>query len=356
MNKSSKRVKSIDFVKGITILSVINMHTCFWSGTLYLPNYCRSLSIFWDVPVFFFIAGFLSASIPSVSNAFIHVARQSMKILRDLLIVITFCLVASTIYLAVINSSMIFTYKFINAVLSALLFRSGGILLASWRVLPGSYWFIMIYFKLLFSVPAYYLIRENVKRRPMVILALCYWFLVLLADRTFLFYMPLFWLGFIYKIKPGILSPLIAIIISGLLLVTLGIWIYLIKDIPDFIIYKSNARLPYLIVALQPILILTILLHLEGKGKISYHGFLSNFLQWAGRNSLRIYLWEAVCTSLPYFYIPYLQNSMSPLSLYGISLVMSLTLSLIVARLHEIILSKYSISKSLKDQFQLSST
>jgi peptidoglycan/LPS O-acetylase OafA/YrhL len=344
------RVKSIDVIKGLTILSVINMHTCFWSGTLYLPNYCRSLSLFWDVPVFFFIAGFLSASIPNAGNSFIHIARQSMKILRDFLIVITFCLVASTIYLAVINPHMIFTYKFINAALSAILFGSGGILLAPWRVLPGSYWFIVIYFKLLLTVPAYYLVRENVKRRPMLILALCYWFLVLLTDRTFLFYMPLFWLGFIYKIKPGILSPLIAIIISVLLFVALGIWIFIIKAIPDFSIYKSHASLPYLIIALQPILILTILQQLEEEGKISYHGFLSNFLQWAGRNSLRIYLWEAVCTSLPYFYIPICKTQMSPLSLYGINLVMSFALSVIAVRLHEIYLEKFKTIRILENQ------
>ncbi len=331
------------------------MHTCFWSGTIYLPKYSRSLSLFWDVPVFFFIAGFLSASTPSANDAFIHIARQSIKILRDLFIVLTFCLVASIILLAVTNPNLILTSRFAHSILSAVLFRSGGILLDSWRVLPGSYWFITIYFKLLITVPAYYLIKENVKGQPTVILALCYWFLVLLADRTFLFYMPLFWLGFIYKTKREILSPIPAVITSLLLSVALGVWIFIIKDIPDFLIYKSHSSLPYLVVALQPILILAILLNLEEKGRIFYNGFLSNFIQWAGKNSLRIYLWQGVCTSLPYFYIPYLHSLISPLSLYGITLVINLTLSLIAARLHEIFLSKYYTSKTLENRSQLSS-
>ncbi len=235
------------------------------------------------------------------------------------------------------------------------LFRSDGDLLDLWRVLPGSYWFIIIYFKLLITVPAYYLIRENVKGQPALILALCYWFLVLLADRTFLFYMPLFWLGFIYKNKREILSPLTSITISLILFTALGIWIFIIKAIPDFLIYKSNSRLPYLIIALQPILILTILFHLEENERISCNGFLSNFIQWAGRNSLRIYLWQGVCTSLPYFYIPYLQRLiLSPLSLYAIILALNLLLSLTVARLHEILLAKYYIAKTPKKQFRVS--
>jgi surface polysaccharide O-acyltransferase-like enzyme len=51
------RIKSLDFIKGITILSVINMHVCTWSGTL---DYYRGIAALWNVPVFFFIAGFLS--------------------------------------------------------------------------------------------------------------------------------------------------------------------------------------------------------------------------------------------------------------------------------------------------------
>jgi fucose 4-O-acetylase-like acetyltransferase len=335
------RIKSLDFIKGITILSVINMHVCAWSGTLYLPDYYRSLSALWNVPVFFFIAGFLSADKSDANDSFLYVASQSIKILRDLLIVITFCLVASTIYLAVINPSALFTYNFFDNALAAVIFKPGGIFLAPWRVLPGSYWFIVIYFKLLFTLPAYYLIRDNIRSRPLLILALCYWFFVLLLDKTFLFYIPFFWLGFIYKVKSGIISPPIAIIISSLIFAAYGIWVFITKAFPVL----SITSLGYMIIELVPILILTILMNMEGMGIISYRGFLSKFLQWAGRNSFRIYLWEAIFTSLPYFYISFLQNSMSRFSLYGFNLVMSFTLTVIAVRLHEIFLSKYNNSK-----------
>ena len=56
---NNNRDQVIDLFKGFTILWIIHIHTVFWSGSLYLPDYQRELSLFIDVPIFFFLSGYL---------------------------------------------------------------------------------------------------------------------------------------------------------------------------------------------------------------------------------------------------------------------------------------------------------
>ena len=55
--KHSERDHYVDFVRGLCALSVVFIHTVFWSGYSYVPEYVRNLSLMFDVPVFFFLAG-----------------------------------------------------------------------------------------------------------------------------------------------------------------------------------------------------------------------------------------------------------------------------------------------------------
>ena len=57
-----KRDLYIDFAKGLATLSIIFIHTAFWSGQLYLPSEVRTLSLLIDVPVFFALSGLTSGN------------------------------------------------------------------------------------------------------------------------------------------------------------------------------------------------------------------------------------------------------------------------------------------------------
>lgn len=47
----------LDVARGVCALSVIFIHTVFWSGEHYVPPLVRGLSLFLDVPAFFFLSG-----------------------------------------------------------------------------------------------------------------------------------------------------------------------------------------------------------------------------------------------------------------------------------------------------------
>lgn len=51
----------IDVAKGGATLSVIFIHTVFWSGQFYLPHEARVLSLLFDVPLFFLLSGLTSS-------------------------------------------------------------------------------------------------------------------------------------------------------------------------------------------------------------------------------------------------------------------------------------------------------
>ncbi|MBR2111996.1 MAG: hypothetical protein IJ950_03480, partial [Helicobacter sp.] len=54
---STYRNLEIDILRGICVISIIMIHTTFWSGGAYVPWPVQSLSLLIDVPAFFFIAG-----------------------------------------------------------------------------------------------------------------------------------------------------------------------------------------------------------------------------------------------------------------------------------------------------------
>ncbi len=54
---SLKRDKYLDFYRGVAAVSIIFIHTVFWSGENYIPDYLRTLALLLDVPFFVFLSG-----------------------------------------------------------------------------------------------------------------------------------------------------------------------------------------------------------------------------------------------------------------------------------------------------------
>ncbi len=57
-----KRDLYIDFAKGLATLSIIFIHTAFWSGQYYIPTEIRVLSLVFDVPSFYALSGITSGN------------------------------------------------------------------------------------------------------------------------------------------------------------------------------------------------------------------------------------------------------------------------------------------------------
>ncbi len=73
---SKKRCYYLDAVRGIAVLSIIYIHTVFFSGSSYVPDIVRHMSLLIDVPLFFFLAGWGFA----YSNSFKKAIHRDLKI------------------------------------------------------------------------------------------------------------------------------------------------------------------------------------------------------------------------------------------------------------------------------------
>ena len=52
-----KRNEYIDYLKGIASIGIIAIHTAFWSGQSYTPEWFWNLTLLLDVPFFFYLSG-----------------------------------------------------------------------------------------------------------------------------------------------------------------------------------------------------------------------------------------------------------------------------------------------------------
>lgn len=63
----------IDWAKGMATLSIIFIHTVFWSGQFYVPTEIRVLSLLFDVPLFFALSGITSGG--NIEKTFYRLLR-----------------------------------------------------------------------------------------------------------------------------------------------------------------------------------------------------------------------------------------------------------------------------------------
>jgi len=64
-----RRDHYIDFLRGIAVISVVLIHTCFWSGASYVPEIVQTFSLAIDVPLFFFLLGWASTYVDSFEKS-----------------------------------------------------------------------------------------------------------------------------------------------------------------------------------------------------------------------------------------------------------------------------------------------
>ena len=58
---AQQRNEYIDFLRGIGAVGIIAIHTAFWSGQSYTPPWFWNLTLFLDVPLFFYLSGWGSS-------------------------------------------------------------------------------------------------------------------------------------------------------------------------------------------------------------------------------------------------------------------------------------------------------
>lgn len=132
-----QRDHGLDFLRGLAALSIVLIHTTFWSGEAYVPRTVESLSLILDVPFFFFLSGWGAGYVRSLKKSLLSLVNIYLKYL------VFFCM-----YVALLLGIRVVFGRdnglTVSNLLGNLLFRIGGG--TSLPVVMGSIWFMPVYF------------------------------------------------------------------------------------------------------------------------------------------------------------------------------------------------------------------
>lgn len=312
-----KRDHFLDCAKGICVFAIIFIHTVFWSGGSYVPNYIRNLSLLFDVPVFFFLTGCLINIKPNVD-----VCKQIFKIALLFLVpvlVINLPLGACTL----------------KNILSPVFLQ--GVDIKYFPLIGGSYWFIRVYIiALLYTI----LISRFTNK-------ICH-MLILIA--IFIYYIYSYCSGYILKIQ--IFGTSAQLELCYLWFMLLGALCYKLKNkcfwiafiligLISYIVFNYNiagfslqkfkftAALPYFLCTFCSIgLIMT------------FKNFLkNNFLEYIGNKALYFYLSQGFGGSILIYLVKHIHIYWIPklIICFGINVLISISLGLVFCRIPEFI-------------------
>ena len=304
--KKNMRNNYIDFVRGGVILQVIQIHTSFHSGSMYLPDIFRNISLFFDVPVFFILTGLTFATIGKLNPI-----KQMVKI-------------SLVFTLFLLFYQVIFSEYSINKIVQSLFLNVTDT--PKFRVVAGSYWFIPVYVS---SVMLTYIIYNFFKwfRWPFVALSFAYYLLIYIGRCHFdckvllsslrycLFYTSLIILG-VELTKATSKQIIIALLVSLIAIVA-------------FKFYKVNLQgskfpvnLPYIICSLPSCFIVLFL-----------NRYIQNLycpvINYIGKNSIFFYLTQGIGGSILFYIIPYMTFSNIYIK-YMLSLSINVVASLVL--------------------------
>jgi fucose 4-O-acetylase-like acetyltransferase len=332
-------IRSVDLWKGLTILSILNIHTCFWSGSLYLPEISRRLCLLLDVPVFFFLSGFLMATADS-RTVFARTGRQVKKLLSDYFLV-SIVAVLSAIAINALGGDELFPHPG-ETLLSILRLQPAGVTTPTWRVFGPSMWFLKFFLFILLpaSVAAYFLpkrlliltclaalagssILEFYSPRSLSFLRSCFFYLaIMMAGAAFKAAMDRF------TTKRLVALLVIFSVVTVSFCLRSG-------GIPDLQAAKFPPTMLYLLFSAPSLILVSLFVCLEEKGKVyEFTHPVSAFFLWCGRNSYRIYLWQGFAASVPYFFLSQVSYERLVIPLYLMCLSWNISASLLLTALH----------------------
>lgn len=280
-----KRDLFIDVSKGIATLSIIFIHTVFWSGQYYVPSELRNLSLLVDVPVFFFLSGFTSSG-KIEKNIHRLLKLQITYMLYITLVFIIYCIFNRSFSLNRLWDWYFYTYSDSKPV----------------EVAISSMWYMKIYFLVIFTgvVVLHYLSKKQIN------IVVCFLSLGIIYFSFYLYptgntgYIFVYLLIFLiaHQCKNLRLKPLY-FAISILLLLMIYFLLYLYFGDKATVLVRRQKFPPTLVYLIYSSFSLVILLFLKGR----IHFTKNNIFSYIGQNAIFFYFAQGLSSSLIYILV-----------------------------------------------------
>lgn len=317
-----KRDLYIDFVKGLATLSVVFIHTTFWSGQGYVSPEMRVLSLLFDVPIFFALSGFTSSG--NVEKTFYRL----LKLQITYMIFVTGLFFADSIFKVLFQFFtdaetyhqffLTFGTKYTENTLSA---PFDWRVLGNWwvhqysnadvfPVVMGSFWYLKIYY--IITILGVLVLRFFPRHISWIIggciaLTLVFNFVPNYYPSGQVgyvaFYLAVFLVAFQLKGKSLKLKPILFLIIGGL--ASYGFLFYYYGTEIFYLINKQKfpPKIPYIIWSFLSLILVFVWYH-----RLRIHR--ESVITYIGKNAIFFYFAQGISSSLVYFIIPYFKGNM----------------------------------------------
>ncbi len=344
MTKPLQRDLYIDFAKGLATLSIVFIHTAFWSGQYYIPTEIRVLSLLFDVPLFYALSGITSGN--NIEKTFYRL----LKLQITYMIFVTFLffldwfikflglnlfgLSAMQDFFSTFGSK----YVPVNISPDPQWHNLGNWYLHQYTnadtfpVVMGSFWYLKVYFILaVFGVLILKFFPKHIN-----------WFIALCFGLTLMFnvlpqYYPSGQVGYValylgifllaHKIRGKKLSiQLLAVLYSVFFIIL--IILYWNNGIEVFLKMNKNKFPPKLLYIFWSSFSLITLFALYNRLKINKE----NFFTYVGRNAIFFYFAQGMSSSLIYFIVIYLEDSLPWYILMLVIYAINVVLAVIIAK------------------------
>lgn len=287
----SMRDSYLDIVRGIVVLGIVFIHTCFWSGTDYVPFSIQQFSLICDVPAFLFISGMTYA-----------VIKKEMIVGAGLKLMLSFA------FIAFLYDLFFLEWTFPNVIKSLFLAAPH---LEKLMVVGGSYWFVPMFIPVLFFGTVFLTKLKSISFPLMILLFLYYpvrYFypevitpfqtLGLSSDILF-FYLALFLLGFFVREKV-IFSSWQKLGGGGMLISAVAALFILFLFKGDIIFnFQENkfpVRLPYVLFSFISVSFIIFFYS---------HSASNKSLEHIGQNAIYYYVAQGCGASILFYLLPY---------------------------------------------------
>lgn len=326
--KNGERYEYIDALRGIAALGIVAIHTAFWGGESYVPIWFKNMTLFLDVPFFFYLSGWGSSFHKyNIIKTTRSLGVIWLKWIYFISILALFCLISKWL-----------PYQFagVSDVRDLVNNYMMNVSFPGFRVVGGSIWFLQYYFVIVFintfclSLIQYSEKEERFCKYYMIFLVILFvWisygrYTLGIDLRYFVFY-SLFWIMGKNRVGGGINKFRNFIVI--VLLDTIGIvFASYLQGLSVFDIQtaKFPPTIKYGFVSLLAILV--------AKQVEPHVRHTCKWLCHIGRNAIFYYFAQGIGSSLNYYVIPRV-NTDRWLIKFLVTLVINLIVTTVLAEL-----------------------
>ena len=363
MNAVPTRDLYIDFAKGLATLSIIFIHTAFWSGQYYIPAEVRILSLLFDVPLFYALSGLTSGgNVEKTLFRLLKLQITYMIFVTVLFFADYFFKVLGLHFLSLEDLKAFYStfgqkYVPLNISTDPQWQNLGNWYLHSYTnadtfpVVMGSFWYLKVYFILtLFGV----LILRFFPKHVWWFIGLCFGLTLLFNFLPYLypsgqvgyvaFYLGLFLLA--HQLKGKRLSRPTILGLYSLFFVVLALIIYNLGL--DAIMKMNKAKFPpkLLYIFWSSFSIIT-LFALYNRLKISKESLIT----FIGKNAIFFYFAQGISSSFVYFLVVPLKEKMPwyllMIIIYAVNVILAIALASLLKKVDA---AGWSVLRLLKEK------